>query len=279
MTSYAFAIEPGFRLELTPYRMTPTGWPHELRLKAAIITDIHACEPWMSAARIRAIAEVAVALRPDVIFLLGDFSGGHAVLTRPVQPEAWGEALSILSAPLGVFAVLGNHDWLHGPLPGMPADGAEGVRRGLRLAGARLLENQAVRLEKDGRPFWIVGLGDQIAGPTGMGGVDDLPGSLAQVTDDAPILLLAHEPQIFRRTPPRVSLTLSGHTHGGQINIPYAQRRFRREFDDLVYGHIVQDERHILISAGLGTSHAPIRFLRPPEIVELTLGGAADARV
>lgn len=273
--SYAVAVEPGFRLEVTPYRVSPAGWPQGLRVRAVVLSDIHACEPWMSPARIRAICEVANALRPDVVFLLGDFSGGHTIMTRPVMPADWGEAMSILKAPLGVYAVLGNHDWLHGPLPDMPADDAEGVKAGLALAGARLLENDAARLVKDGAPFWVVGIGDQIAGPRGRGPTADLPGALARVSDDAPVILLAHEPHVFRKAPARVSLTLAGHTHGGQINIPYVQTRFNRVFDDLVYGHIVENGRDLIISAGLGTTHAPVRFLRPPEIVDLTIEGFA----
>ncbi|WP_374310419.1 metallophosphoesterase [Methylocella sp.] len=273
--SYAIALEPGFRLEVTPYHVFPRGWTPGLRVRAAVLSDIHACEPWMSPSRIRAICEVANALQPDVVFLLGDYSGGHTFMTQPVTPEQWSEPLSILRAPLGVYAVLGNHDWMHGPLPGMPSDDAEGVKRGLALAGARLLENDAARLVKDGAPFWVVGVGDQIAGPRGLPPTADIPKALARVGDDAPALLLAHEPHAFRLAPARVSLTLAGHTHGGQINIPYVQNRFARVFDDLVYGHIVEGGRDLIISAGLGTTHAPVRFMRPPEIVDLTIDGAA----
>lgn len=275
--SYAFAVEPGFRLTLARYFLSPPGWPKGLVLRAVALADIHACRPWMPPERIRAMAELTNALQPDIIFLLGDFSGGHAIMTEPVMPEEWGEAISILKAPLGAFAVLGNHDWLHGPLPGMPSDDAKGVRDALVAANIRVLENQAVRLVKDGQGFWVAGLADQIAGPAGQGGVANLPATLAQIADAAPVVLLAHEPYIFRKTPKRVSLTLAGHTHGGQINIPYIQARYARVFDDLVYGHIVDDDRHLIISGGLGTSHLPVRFNRPPEIVEVTIGAPAPA--
>ncbi len=101
--SYAFAFEPGLRLKITSYNVAPPNWPNGLTLRAAVLADIHACEPWMPAARIRAIAELANALEPDIIFLLGDFSGGHTIMTSAVMPEEWGEALSALRAPLGVL--------------------------------------------------------------------------------------------------------------------------------------------------------------------------------
>ena len=129
--SYAFAIEPGFRLDVTSYRITPPNWPKGLALKAAVIADIHACEPLMPASRVRAIADLANKLEPDIIFILGDFNAGHRMVSAPVFPHQWGEALSGLKAPLGVYAILGNHDWWHGALPGMRSDGAHAIRRAL----------------------------------------------------------------------------------------------------------------------------------------------------
>ena len=84
--SYAFAVEPGLMLDVTRYNIAPATWPADLRLKIAVIADIHACEPWMPAARIREIAEVSNALEPDLTVLLGDFSGGHKFVTGPVMP-------------------------------------------------------------------------------------------------------------------------------------------------------------------------------------------------
>jgi predicted MPP superfamily phosphohydrolase len=276
--AYAFGFEPGLRLNVTSYRVTPPRWPDGLTLKAAVLADLHACEPWMPASRVHGIANLTNDLAPDIIFLLGDFSGGHRFVTGPVMPDEWGEALSVLKAPLGVYAVLGNHDWWHGALPGMPADGAEGVRRALRSAGIDVLENNALRLTKNGQPFWVAGLGDQIGEPKAhwrFRSLDDLAGTMAQIKDHAPVILLAHEPAIFQRVPDRVSLTLCGHTHGGQVNLPVFSQRFLRHHygSDLIYGHIVQRDHHLIISAGLGTSYAPVRFMRPPEVVELTVGG------
>jgi hypothetical protein len=123
-------------------------------------------------------------------------------------------------------------------------------------------------------------VGDQLAEKIGyrsFRGYDDLDGALAKVNDAAPVILMAHEPYIFRRVPERVALTLCGHTHGGQVRLPFfgpvqAARRFG---SDRVYGWHKEGERHLVISAGLGESFMPVRFMRPPEIVEITLGALA----
>jgi len=109
------------------------------------------------------------------------------------------------------------------------------------------------------------------------GGVDDLPATIRQVTDEAPVILMAHEPDIFAKMgdlADRVSLTVSGHTHGGQIQVlgfaPVVPSQYGSRY---VYGHIVEDQRNLVVSAGLGCSGVPVRFGAPPEIVLIELGG------
>lgn len=276
VAGYAVAVEPFMVPRLTRYTLVPPHWPQGLVLRVAVIADIHACEPWMAAERVRSIADAANALNPDLILLLGDYNAGHKLVTAPVMPGAWAEALSILQAPLGVYSILGNHDWWHGPVPGMPG-GPEDVRRALRGIRVTVLENSVVPIRKDGRRLWLAGLADQMAhrlGPHWTRGADDLTGTLAQVNDDGPIILLAHEPFVFRHVPDRVSLTLCGHTHGGQVNLPIIGAPFApsRRY---VYGQIVENQRHMIISGGLGESGLPVRLGVPPEILEITLGGPA----
>ena len=102
------------------------------------------------------------------------------------------------------------------------------TRLHLEDAGIPVYENDVVRLEKNGHGFWLAGLGDQWAfhgrhsrlrriGRYHSDGVEDLPGMLAKITDDAPVVMMAHEPDVFAITPDRVALTVSGHTHGGQV--------------------------------------------------------------
>ena len=281
--SYACTIEPGVRLETTSYNLTPPGWPGDLSLTCAVIADIHACDPWMSVARLREIVARTNALKPDLIVILGDFTAGHDYVTGPVYPSQWGEVLGDLRAPLGVFAILGNHDMWHGALVTERPD-VDSIRRALRRADCVLLENYSVPLVHRGRKLWLAGLADQIAITTGAythRGLDDLSGTLGQVTDDAPILLLAHEPYIFPRIPDRVSLTLCGHTHGGQVFVAGVSPWWHGPYGGMhhSYGHVVENGRHMIISAGLGTSLVPVRFMRPPEIVLVVLGRANAGQV
>ena len=105
-----------------------------------------------------------------------------------------------------------------------------------------------------------------------MTGIDDLEGTLAQTAPDEPVVLLAHEPDIFPLVPDRVSLTMSGHTHGGQVRLfgwsPVVPSRFGNRY---AYGHVVEDGRHLLVSGGLGFSIAPVRFGVRPEINLVTV--------
>ena len=277
LSSYAFAIEPRFRLVVTRYRLTLPRWPvHPRPLRVAVVADIHACDPWMPLSRVEEIVSLTNSLEPDVTLLLGDYVASlRRFRTAVVPPHEWGRALADLSAPLGVHGVIGNHDWWHD---------INGVRRAFADNRIPLMENDVVRLEpKDGPAFWLIGLGDQLAHPLGHGryrGADDLPGALARIPDDGtPIVLMAHEPDIFPKVPDRVSLTLSGHTHGGQVDLPFVGRPMvpSRYGDRYAYGHVVENDRHLLVSGGLGCSILPVRFGVPPEVVLLELNGAASA--
>lgn len=285
-----YAVAEPWRLNVTRYTLTPPGWPPGLKLRCAILADLHACEPWMGEARIRQIVARTNALAPDVTLLLGDYVAGRqlAKYATEMPHSQWANALAGLRAPLGVHAVLGNHDWWHDVGVQLRRRGPVPAARALEAVGIPVYENKAVRLLKDGQPFWLTGLGDQIAlwpkrNNPGYKmwmceGVDDLAGTLAQVNDKAPVILMAHEPDIFAKVPGRVALTLSGHTHGGQITLagfaPFVPSRYGRRF---AYGHIVEDNRNLIVSGGLGCSGVPIRLGRPPEIVIVELGGAALA--
>ena len=101
----------------------------------------------------------------------------------------------------------------------------------------------------------------------------NLPGTLAQVTNDAPVILLAHEPDIFPEVPARVALTLAGHTHGGQVRLfgysPKVPSQFGNRF---AYGHVVEGGRQMIVSGGLGLSVLPVRLGVPPEVLLVELG-------
>lgn len=259
-------------VRVTRYAPPIADWPRQLKLRIVMLTDFHACEPFMDARRVAAICAQANGLGGDLIVLLGDYLSGPR-FSRPPSGQ-WAAPLKALSAPLGVHAVLGNHDYNHQP-KGVPT----AVERALAAIGIPVYVNRAARIEHKGQGFWLAGLGDQYAYlPHGSAqqighGVDDLPATLAQVTTDEPVLLMAHEPDIFAELPARVGLTMSGHTHAGQVRLfghaPVVPSRFGKRF---LHGHMVEDGKHLIVSSGLGYSGLPIRFGAPPEIVVVELG-------
>jgi predicted MPP superfamily phosphohydrolase len=260
------------RVGVVRYRLRPNGWPNGLKLRIGVISDVHACEPWMSEERIDAICEQMNNLGADIVLLLGDYCSDMKLVTRYLSPHEWARPLATLDAPLGVHAILGNHDWWDDPITRADDCSAPLARQALEAVGIPVYSNHAVRLQHDGRPFWLAGLDDQLAirrtdDWRTAKGKHDLTGTLQQVTDDAPIILMAHEPDIFPSVPRRVSLTLSGHTHGGQVRLfgraPLVPSRYG---DRYAYGHIQEGGRDIIISGGVNYSMLPIRFACPPEI-------------
>lgn len=262
------AMEAANGLSITDYRLSPPGWRAGQRLTITVIADIHAGGPNMGIERVRQVVDAANALGSDLTVLLGDYFATHRFITEVVPPEAWSAELARLKAPLGVFSILGNHDWWHG---------IEATRAALRNVRIPVMENDAVLLGEPGARFWLAGLGDQIAyrlGHSRFRGVDDLPATLKRCDTADPVILLVHEPDIFVQVPERVSLTLAGHTHGGQIRLPFvapfwAPSAYGARF---AYGQIKDQNRTMIVSGGLGTSLVPMRLGMPPEIVRVTLG-------
>jgi uncharacterized protein len=261
-------VEAAHDLLITRYRPAPPNWPATQRLSITVIADLHAGGPNMGMARVEQVVDAANALGSDLVVVLGDYFATHRFVTEAVPPRAWAAELARLKAPLGVYSILGNHDWWYG---------LGEVRRAFAAVHLPLMENDAVLLGEPGHRFWLAGLGDQLAHPLGRGeyiGADDLPGTLAKVTTADPVILLVHEPDIFVVVPPRVALTLAGHTHGGQIKFPgmaplWTPSHYGPRF---AYGHIVERDRHMIVSGGLGTSVVPMRLGVPPEILHIQLG-------
>ncbi len=188
LAGYAFGIEPRFRLNETRYRLTPPRWPAGLKLKLAVLADLHAGEPYMPTARIAEIVQRTNALAPDVTLLLGDFGAAHRWQTRHVPAEEWARELAQLKAPLGVHAMLGNHDWWDDKVAQRTGIGPVFGRRALERFGIPVYENDcratsprvgrrsgsrasAIR-SRWSRAVW--------AGACCFQGLDDLPGTLAQ---------------------------------------------------------------------------------------------------
>lgn len=276
---YPFAEAFG-KPRITRYALTPRRWPAGLNLRICVLSDIHACEPWMSASRVEAICAQAQELQADIILLLGDFLSGMSLVTDQVEVSDWSAAIGRLKAPLGVHAILGNHDYWEDHAFQMDPSRTPLVAEALERNGISVHVNHAIHIEKDGAGFWLAGLGDQRAligskvyGRGKLGGLDDLDGTIAQCVGDDPVILMAHEPDIFPSVGERVSLTLCGHTHGGQINV-FGWRPASASRGSAIYpaGHFNESGRELIVSRGLGCSILPIRFGSPPEINLIEIG-------
>ena len=158
LSGYAFAVEPLARLNVTRYSLTPPGWTPGLKLRVVALADIHACEPWMPASRIASICRQANDLGGDVTVLLGDYAAGMNFVTRYVHSSEWAKSLATLTAPLGVHAIMGNHDWWEDKTAQRNGSGPTFGHKALQDVGINVYSNRAVRLtgaplRQHGGPF------------------------------------------------------------------------------------------------------------------------------
>jgi len=263
--AWGVGVEPQLLLRTAEHRI-PWAGP---RLRVALLADFHAGPPTFTIERVRGVVEAANALRPDLVLLLGDYgSTARRVTWKPYAPAEVAPALAALRAPLGVHAIAGNHDWWDDAAAMRRQGGMPEWLRALAAEGVRTYQNAAAPLPG----FWLAGLDSQWAFRR-AGGADDLRRTLGAVPLGAPLILMAHEPDVFAGGSPRVSLQVSGHTHGGQVRIagwsPWIPSRYG---DRYVRGHVEEEGRHLLVSSGLGMSGWPVRLGVPPEIVLVTLG-------
>ena len=255
---WGFFIEPN-RLVIHRQTIAISNWPKELNgLSIAVLSDIHAGGPFIDDRKLRSIVERTNQLQPELIVILGDYMSGEGHISHRVEPEVFGPALRGFRAPLGVYSVLGNHDWWYN---------GEKVRRVLEENGINVLDNQVAKIERDGRPFWLAGLADLWTRP------QRIDQTIYQVPSGETLIALAHNPDIFPNLPQRVPLLLAGHTHGGQVQFPFIgsviePSNFGQRY---VEGHVYENGHHLFVTTGIGTSIIPVRFRVPPEIVLLTI--------
>lgn len=268
-----FWYEPD-SLRVGEYRIAVKQWPEGAPFRMALLSDLHVGSPFNGPDKLRTIVRRTNEARPQIILLAGDYVIHGVLFGSFVAPEDTAAILRDLRAPLGVFAVLGNHDYTFN---------APRIARALSGAGIRVLEDEAVRVGGRDAPdeggasdavpsFWLVGVSDILDGP------HDLHRALAQVTDEAPVILMTHNPDLFPEIPARVGLTLAGHTHGGQVFLPLLGRpivpsRFGERY---AAGLVVEGGRSLFVTTGLGTSIVPVRFRVPPEIALLTVVPAGN---
>ncbi len=259
---YAFWIEPR-RLVVIELALPIENLKTEIRV--VMIADPQPAGPHLTIERVQEIMARADALQGDIVLLLGDYVSMVGLNTSFTEPADTVAALGQLKAPMGVYAVLGNHDWWW--------DGPK-MRRLLQEQGIVVLEDGARLAQNDTKALWIAGLADPVTQSY------DVWSTLAQTDDAAPVILLSHTPDVFPEVPDSVALTLAGHTHGGQVYIPGIGRPIvpSRYGQRYAYGHIIEEGRHLFVSSGIGTAILPVRFLTPPELVVITLTPAGPTK-
>ncbi len=225
----------------------------------AILADFHH-GPFVGLPFIRSAVEIAVSLAADAYALVGDFAHKGTHTAEQLPPCL--EVLSVLKAPLGVFAVPGNHDM---------QNSGKIYREAIRTTPLTDLTNRAIRLELNGDALWFAGVDDL------WWGQSNLPFALRDVPTGDPVILLAHNPDFAEVSPDsRVKLMLSGHTHGGQIYVPgLGTARLPSNYGDKYRGGLVRGPTsQVFVSRGLGEAGVPLRLNCPPEINLLTLTSA-----
>lgn len=242
-------------------------------LSIAIVSDLHVCAPWVSLDGLTHIVGLTNALQPDLILLPGDFIASRALPGRREGMPAIARVLAGLRAPLGVFAVMGNHDWRDCDLARSSGFKNSSVANGLADVGIAMLSNRAERLQTADGAFWLVGLDSQRPFPGRSKRVfHDPEKAYAAVNADEAAILMAHEPDYFDHGDNRAFLQISGHTHGGQMNLarwrPLTPSLYGSKY---AWGHIRDGDRHLVVSGGIGYSGVPLRLFQPPEITLVTI--------
>ncbi|MEZ5307755.1 MAG: metallophosphoesterase [Pyrinomonadaceae bacterium] len=221
-------------------------------LRILHLSDTHH-SPFTDINHIKRAVAITNELKPDFVFLTGDYVSHEKQYIAPVAEE-----LGRLTAENGVFACLGNHDhWTDADL----------VTEELEAKGINVLVNSGLRMSVNGQSFWLCGVDDHMVRQT------DLPAALAGSFPDEMKILLAHNPVILRQAARYgVDLMLSGHTHGGQVKLKEngvaGKSALRRKLSS---GLHKKRNTQIYITRGIGTVVLPVRYQCPPEISELVL--------
>jgi predicted MPP superfamily phosphohydrolase len=232
-------------------------------MKIAVLSDLHH-GPYVGIKFIEEAVRLANSLRPDLFALPGDFANKGTHTAQQLPPCL--EVLARLKAPLGVFAVPGNHDMLRG---------GKVYHEVVASTPITDLTNRSVRLSSGGESLWLAGVDDL------WWGKPDLRRALQGIGRGTAVVLLSHNPDFAEEAPDsRVSLMLSGHTHGGQVYLPLLRAPWMpsRYGDKYRHGLVQGPASPVFVSRGLGESSIPLRLNSPPEINLLTLVPVTSSR-
>jgi uncharacterized protein len=261
---YAGWIEPD-RLVIHKETISVRHWDTSLDgFKIVAISDIHGGSDFINTEKIKEIVELANAQNPDLIVLLGDFvsqvhDGSKSIKERDLKMsiEDITENLQDFKARYGTFAVIGNHDWWYDE---------KRCRTALEKAGFTVLENEAKSFEVNQITVNIVGIEDFWKRRT-----VNINEVLAKLPSPENTIGITHNPDSFAQTPDSLAILFAGHTHGGQVNFPLIGAPIVPAKKKYTAGHVVENDKNLFVTTGIGTSGLGIRFRVPPEIAVITL--------
>jgi predicted MPP superfamily phosphohydrolase len=243
---YCWVLERRFSLAET--KLAPAGWPRGLApLRVLLISDIHG-GIFLKPGTLWQIVRALMQTKPDLVVVAGDLVTGHASEAMPYL-----SALAPLTeAPLGAWFCFGNHDYYGGD--------PEELRENLAAIGIKTLKNESVALSHHGKHLVLGGIDDRIMGKPNW--------EKMFANHGAPHLLMSHNPDHFYEAEARgVPLTLSGHTHGGQIRLPNGPAIIRQSRYCLDEGVYAYRSSLLVVSRGLGSVALPFRWGADPEAV------------
>ncbi len=270
---WAFLIEPN-HLIVKQHTLKLKKWSPKLNgIKIVAISDVHAGSNFIDEEKLHRIVSLSNQQDADLIIFLGDYLSAEYFdrkkLKMPLETAV--QNLSGMRAKYGVFAVLGNHDNEYGN---------EKVKAEFENAGYRVLENEAISIEKNGEKIRFVGLADVLKTGNPLNYSEDAKSALDKLGEtEGNIIAFTHNPDMVEfltgdhLISKDFSLFLAGHTHGGQCNFPLigspiVPSSFGQKY---AAGFIRKNDVDVFVATGIGTSILPVRFRVPPEISVLTL--------
>jgi predicted MPP superfamily phosphohydrolase len=262
---YAWLVEPNL-LVVRRVEIVSEDW-RGAPLTIAAIGDTHVGSPHVDAARMGRIVARVNELRPELVVLLGDYAGRHASEAERSgreQQEVLGGigTFGALTARYGAVAVIGNHDSWYG---------RQSITTALQDAGVAALWNRHIVIRRSGGPVVIAGLADEDTGDP------DFAAALDGAPAGADTIVLSHSPDPFAEMPEGPALMLAGHGHCGQVTIPLIGRPILPLRNPRYGCHLIEENgERMYVTAGIGTSILPVRFLNPPEIVLITIRGVGQ---
>ncbi|HOO57542.1 MAG TPA: metallophosphoesterase [bacterium] len=244
-------IEPNWPA-VTKYDVEIPGYPADAEpLDIVQLSDLHRGH-FVSEEHIRKLVPLCNKLSPDIVVITGDF-----VSRKTEYAASCVEALSGLTSRIGIFGVMGNHDYW--------AVGKENVFKDLGAGGIRMIKNGNVELKEN---VWLIGIDDEWAGKP------DIPKAFEGVPENAARIVMTHSPKTFAEIRDMNVFAMVGHTHGGQCTIPFVTRKYIRGMlgCEHLKGWYAEGNSRLYVNRGIGMVTPPLRFFCRPEITRFTCG-------